>query len=325
MIKKYVYSGFLFLFFCVFLLSCRPRIYKDTAFFMGTFVEVTSEDPQAKEIVFREFERVDKMCSLFNKEGELSRLNSSGELAATKEFFDLIEKAKESYTATDGAFDITIAPVSLLWKKAIKLQQVPAEEDVRQGLSFVGCDAIYLDRKSLSIKLLKMGAKLDLGGIAKGYAVDCAIAKLKEFKINSAVLNAGGEIYCLGRNRRHTWRVGIQDPRDHKKVLEALELENMGVATSGDYEQFFIFQNRRYSHIINPKTGYPAASGVVSATVIADNVLTADVLATAFVVLGFEKSSVVINRFQGVRAKLVTEDGRVLVLGSGLKRYGNSV
>lgn len=310
----------IFLCCCFFSLSCRPKTYTDTAFFMGTFVEVTSSNPQAKEVVFREFERVEKMCSLFDENSELSRLNSSGDLVASKEFFDILEKAQMYYETTDGAFDVTIAPLSLLWKKAFLAQELPREEDIKQALSCVGSDYIYLDDKNLSVKLLKMGVKLDLGGMAKGYAVDSSIAKLKALKIDSAIVNAGGDIYCLGENDKRPWRVGIQDPRNNKNIIETLQLENKAVATSGDYEQFFIFQDKRYSHIINPSTGYPAVSGIISASVIAKDALTADVLATAFVVLGYEKSLPVINRFQDAQAKLIADQGRILNLSTGLKR-----
>lgn len=308
----------LLIFLCASFFGCGPKLHKDTAFFMGTFVEVTSENPMAAEIVFKEFERLEKICNLFDENSELSRLNAKGEIISSKELFDLLSKAKVFYEKTDGAFDPTVGPVSLLWKKAIAEQKVPEENEVKERLSRVGFDYVYLDEKSLSVKLLKMGAQIDLGAIAKGYAVDCCIARLKESQVNSAIVNAGGNLYCLGKNSKHVWRVGIQDPRQ-QGILDSFELENRAVATSGDYEQFFIFQNKRYSHIINPKTGYPADSGIVSATVMAQDALTTDVLATAFVVLGFDKSLSITNRFQGVEARLITDNGKILSLSSGLK------
>ncbi|MFH1691042.1 MAG: FAD:protein FMN transferase [Candidatus Omnitrophota bacterium] len=310
----------IFLFFLSILpMGCGPKLSKDTAFFMGTFVEVTSENPVAQEVVFKEFERVEKMCSLFDKSSELARLNASGGLVVSRELFDLLKKAQLFYVMTDGAFDPTVAPVSSMWKKAIALEKVPGEQEVRDGLSYVGFDYVYLNEKDLSVKLLKMGVQIDLGAIAKGYALDCSIKRLKELQIDSAIVNAGGDLYCLGKNCQHSWRVGIQDPRHKQGIMSRFEIENKAVATSGDYEQFFTFQNKRYSHIIDPKTGYPAVSGVVSATVVAPDVLTADVLATAFVVLGFDKSVDIVSRFQGIEAKLIAENGKILSLSSGLK------
>lgn len=299
-----------------FVVGCGRPAHKDTAFFMGTFVEVTCENPKVAEIVFKEFERLEKICNLFDEDSELSRLNAKGELVVSRDMFDLLMKARVFYEMTDGAFDVTIAPVSCLWKKAIKTGQMPRQEDIISLLPNVGFDNIYLDEKTRNVKLLKEGVRIDLGGIAKGYALDRSISKLKESGIASVLVNAGGHVYCFGKNHGHPWQVGIRDPRHEDRVIERITLEDRAVATSGDYEQFFIFQNKRYSHIINPKTGYPAESGIVSATVIACDVLTADCLATAFVVLGADKSSRVLRRFQNVKAKLITEDGKILNLSS---------
>ena len=135
--------------------------------------------------------------------------------------------------------------------------------------------------------------------------------KLKNARVKSALINAGGDIYCLGDNNGKPWRVNVQDPRHPKHMLRRLKVENRAVATSGDYEQFFDFRGRRYSHIIDPATGYPANAGISSATVIASNALTADALSTSLMILGMEKAREVLRRFPGVNAILVDVNGRV--------------
>jgi len=148
--------------------------------------------------------------------------------------------------------------------------------------------------------------KLDLGAIAKGFAVDVAVKKLKELGVNSCLINAGGEIYCLGRKHGKPWKVGVKHPRS-SDMIEYLELENKAVATSGDYEQFFLLQDTHYSHIIDPRTGCPADSGIVSVTVIADDCLTADALATSIFILGKTDSRELIKNFSNIKTIIFNE------------------
>lgn len=311
--RKFFVFLILFLSFAQ-LWSCEKQPTKESEFIMGTFVEVVSNDPRAKDIVFSEFKRLESLFNLFDEGSELFRLNSLGSLTASPELFEALKNAKEFYEMTGGAFDVTIAPVSLLWKKAIKKQELPFDEDLKEALGLVGFDYVYLDEKAQSVRLLKEGSEIDLGGIAKGYALDKAIVKLKEAHVASALVNAGGELYALGENNRRSWNIAIQDPRVEKHLIEKLLIKNMAVATSGDYEQFFDFKNKRYSHIIDPKTGYPADSGIVSATVVSTSATTADALATSFIILGKEKAKELLKHFQGVRAILIDKNGKVYEL-----------
>lgn len=302
------------LFTAVFISGCGKSMQKDSEFIMGTFVEVASHDSRAKTIVFEEFKRLEKIFSLFDEDSELFRLNKTGDIAASEDLFFVLKKAREFHGLTEGAFDVTVAPLSILWKRAIKRSELPAPEAIAEAQELVGFGGVYMDENLNRVKFLKMGVKIDLGGIAKGYAVDRSVLRLKEAGVTSAIVNAGGNIYCLGANNGRAWRVGIQDPRAGSKLLKKMEFENKAVATSGDYEQFFIFQNKRYSHIIDPKTGYPADRGVISATVSADSAMIADVLSTSAVVLGLDKARKLLRRFQGVSAKVVDEKGEVYEL-----------
>ncbi|MDP2905407.1 MAG: FAD:protein FMN transferase, partial [Candidatus Omnitrophota bacterium] len=164
-----------------------------------------------------------------------------------------------------------------------------------------------LNESDSTVEFSTPGLKIDLGGVAKGYAVDRAIEKIKQAGIDNCLINAGGEVYCLGNNRGRPWKVAIKNPRG-SGVKGFLELKDQAVATSGDYEQFFIAQNKRYAHILDPRTGYPAQKAVEAVTVTADSGLTADVLATAICVLGAEKARELIKKYPGARIVSVQID-----------------
>jgi thiamine biosynthesis lipoprotein len=296
------------------LVGCGKPLHKDSEFLMGTFVDVVSSDARAKDIVFSEFKRLEGIFNLFDKDSELYRLNVSGSLVASPELFDVLKKAKQFYERTQGAFDVTIAPLSLRWKAAIKDQEVPKDDEIKKLSLLVGFDYVYFDEKTRGVRILRSGCLIDLGGIAKGYAVDQAIARLRQAKIVSAIVNAGGNLYCLGDNNGAPWQVGIQDPRHERRLLTRIAVRDKAVSSSGDYEQFFIYKNKRYSHIIDPRTGYPADSGIIAATVVAKDALTADALSTALVILGKDRASELLKRFSGVSAKLIDVSGKIFDL-----------
>jgi len=163
---------------------------------------------------------------------------------------------------------------------------------------------------------------LDLGGIAKGYAVDKAIVVLRKEGIEAALLNAGGDIYCLGgRDKNKKWRVALQHPRKKNSILTVLELEDMACATSGDYQKYIQIDGRRYSHIINPKSGYPCTDVPASVTVLAEDCASADALATSIFVLGPKKGIDLINRLENTEAIVVSlqEEKLDILLSRGLK------
>lgn len=273
---------------------------------MGTFVEVSSPDIRAGKIVFEEIKRIEELLSKYLPESEISRLNKSGRIEAAPETFYIISQAKHFWQESNGAFDVTVGPLMDLWGFSRKTYTLPAETDIQAALKLTGPDKIILNRQDYMIQLDTLGAKLDLGAIAKGYAVDCAVKKLRAAGINSCLINAGGDIYCLGDKSGRPWKVAIRNP--YKKTFKRyLRLTNKAVTTSGDYEQYFIRGNRRYSHIFDPRTGYPADSGVISASVIADDCLTADALATAIFVLGKEESKVLLKKFPEATAEIYEE------------------
>ncbi|MFH1128695.1 MAG: FAD:protein FMN transferase [Candidatus Omnitrophota bacterium] len=290
-----------------FLFGCQDKtLHKDSRLMMGTFVEVTSPDKLAKNIVFQELTRVENLLSKYKPGSEISRLNRQGKLAVSPETFYILKKSQELWKLSDGAFDITVSGLVDLWGFTDKKYKVPEESEIKAALKFVGSQKIIFNDEKNVVEFIASGVKVDLGAIAKGYALDCALKKLKENNITSCLINIGGQIYCLGDRFGKPWKIAIQSPRG-KDFVDFLELKDAGVATSGDYEQYFVKDNARYSHILNPKTGYPANSGIISATVITNNNLVADALSTAIFVLGKEKGMELIKKFPGTKVKIIDE------------------
>ncbi len=297
--------------FCIlifgFLCGCQSgNLYKDNRVLMGTFVEVASEDKRAPEIVFNEIKRVESLLSKYKQGSGVSRLNKTGKIQASPETFYVIKKAKEFSEKSGGAFDITVGPLVDLWGFSQKKYRVPDEESIKEALKLVGSDKIILNSRNNVIELKIQGMKIDLGAIAKGYAIDCAVKKLRESGIKSCLINAGGQIYALGTKSGRPWNIALRNP--YKKTFkEHFKLTDKAVATSGGYEQYFVKNNRHYSHILDPLTGYPAQTRIASVTVIAGDGLTADAVATALYVLGREKSTRLLNKYPGVTAKIYEE------------------
>ncbi|MDD5116238.1 MAG: FAD:protein FMN transferase [Candidatus Omnitrophica bacterium] len=272
------------------------RLWRQNRLLMGTFWEVTSTDKDAADIVFSEAGRIEKLLSKYIPESEISQLNRKGKLEVSPDTFYIIKKAKELWEKTGGAFDITVAPLVDIWGFSEKEYRIPSEQLIKETLRLVGCDKIILHEKNNVVKFMFPGMKIDLGAIAKGFALDKAVAKLKKNNIRNCLINAGGQVYALGEAPAGKWKVAIQDPRK-QEISRAVELKDASISTSGDYEQFFFKNGRRYCHILNPKKGYPAESGIASVTVIDNSGLKADALSTAALILGREGLETLKNEF----------------------------
>jgi len=283
----------------------RPALYKDTQIMMGTTVEVVSPTPEAAKIAFAEIRRIEGLLSIYKDDSEVTLLNRKGELRVSAETFYVLKKAVEFWQSSNGAFDITIAPLMDLWGFSSKSYRLPSQAEIRKTLEYVGSDKIIFNDKNNVVKFKVLGTRIDLGAIAKGFAVDCAVKKLKEQGITSCLINAGGDIYCLGDKSGRPWKIAIQDPRQ-SGFLGYLKLKDRAVATSGNYRQFFTKGDKRYAHILDPKSGYPAESRVSSVSVLAPDCLTADAVATAAYVLGKNQALKFTAKFKGVELTAVT-------------------
>ncbi|MFA7706353.1 MAG: FAD:protein FMN transferase, partial [Candidatus Omnitrophota bacterium] len=237
-------------------------------------------------------------------ESEISQLNRTGRLKVSPDTFYIIKRSKEFWQETEGAFDISVAPLVEIWGFSDQKHKVPSEGLIKDTLRLVGSDKIILHEKDNVVEFKLSGMKIDLGAIAKGYALDCAAVKLKENNISSCLINAGGQVYALGKGPEGNWRVAIQNPRK-RQVSKIIELEKEeSVSTSGDYEQFFFDNGKRYCHILDPKTGYPVTNAISSVTVTTDSALEADALSTAIFVLGKEKEEELLKRFPRAKIKI---------------------
>lgn len=290
------------------LFGCQRKnvLYKEAQVMMGTFVEVISPEKKAAPIVFQEIKRVDNLLSKYKPESDISRINRFGKLRVSSDTMYVLRRAKEFYLLSDGAFDITIGPLIDLWGFTERKYHLPNKEEIRKVLGVVGFDKIILNDSDNMIEFSVRGMKIDLGGIAKGYAVDCAVRKLVEAGVRDCLINAGGQIHCLGDRFKKPWRIAINNPRV-EGLVEILLLRDKAVSTSGDYQQFFIKNKKRYSHILNPKTGESVNNGIASVTVIAQDGLTADAISTSIFVMGKKRWEALSKRYPDVRVKIIEE------------------
>lgn len=264
---------------------------------MGTIIKVTSPDERAAEVVFEEFRDWEEKLSHFKKGSPISRLNRRGKVRTDPEVLGLIKRSLEVSFLSSGTFDITLGPIIDIWKKAIKNKRLPKSKEIDNARKLIGWENIYIDENKGLIKFTKRGMKIDLGAIAKGFALDMAVARLRKEGITSALINAGGDIYCLGTKYGRRWKVGLRHPRRNREITKVYPLSDKAIVTSGDYEQYFTIEGKRFSHIIDPRTGYPADSGICSVTVIAEEATIADALATAIFVLGEKKGLELAKKF----------------------------
>ena len=284
---------------------------------MGTVVQITvshtseSEARLAINEAMSELQRSDDLMSHYKPESLVSKVNrygASGKVQVGEGFFELLREAVSISRASNGAFDATILPISDLWgfdKGGI----VPRNELIANKLAFVGYEGIDLDQSTFSVGLISSGMSLDLGAIAKGWAVDRAMEKIMSHGIRNAIIDAGGDLRLIGgRPGKGFWRIGVQHPREPGGLLATFDLRDTAIVTSGDYERFFIADGVRYHHILDPATGQPAR-GCQSVTVLAATAAEADACATAAFVLGPEKGLAFLRSRPGVRGFIVGADG----------------
>ncbi len=304
----------IFFIICFTFIGCSRPLHKNTYVVSGTYLEVISSNPDAATIVYEEFRRLDKIFNAYDADSELFRLNSTygTKHKASVEMLEVLELSKELYDLTNGVFDVSCGSLYSFWKDFMKNENIdtfPDSKTIEKLQGICSQEFIEIDHDKGTVLITQEGLRIDLGGIAKGYMVDKAAKKLIEKGIDRALINAGGDIYCLGKRQDKPWVVGIKDPRQVSKVIMNQELSSEAVATSGNYEQFFEFENKRYSHIINPKTGYPVENNILSVSVVAKNCTTADSLATSFYIMGAEGIEDFLTRHSStIRVYIITQD-----------------
>ena len=286
---------------------------------MGTVVRVelwhddAAAARDAMAAVMAEMHRIDAGMSPYKPESELSRINREAAqkpVAISQEMYDLIRRSIEFSKLSDGAFDITFSSVGYLYdyRKHVK----PSDDDIARALAGINYRHLELDRKQRTIHFARPGVRIDLGGIAKGYAVDNCIAILRKLGITNALVSAGGDSRLLGDRRGRPWNVGIRDPRQRGELAAVLPLDNVAISTSGDYERYFEEDGVRYHHIINPRTG-KSAGGVRSVTVIGPDGITTEGLTKSVFIKGPKDGLKLIESQKGVEAIVIDAEGRMHV------------
>lgn len=286
---------------------------------MGTRITVelwaddTAKGDQAIDAVLDEMRHIDETMSTYKPTSEVSQVNAraaNGPMHISKELFDLLTQARKYSEITDGAFDITYASVGYMYdfRKHVR----PDENQIEKALPAVNYRHVILDPVNQTVRFSQKGVRIDLGGIAKGYSVDCGIEVLQRLGYTRAYVGAGGDSRIIGDRFGKPWVVGIRDPRKSEgNVIARIPLVNAAISTSGDYERFFEEKGVRYHHIIDPHTGH-SASKVESATVIGPYATRTDGLSKTAFVLGPEKAMEIYNRLDDIDAIIVKLDGTVI-------------
>ncbi len=287
------------------------------SYVMGTIIEIQvtgASDKMSHEAIdksFQELRRLDTLMSRYLKASPLNKINRlAGQhwVKVDQELYNVI-KASISYSQlTNGAFDITIAPLIDLWKASQNANHVPKSVNISKVLKSVHYKYIKIHSTLPMISLAHKGMSIDLGAIGKGYAISKILTLLKDYSFKSIKINFGGQVYLSGTsNHSDHWKVGIRNPVSQNDILMWVHAKNKSVSTSGGYEKYVTIGGKQYSHILNPKTGYPI-SHILSATVISKNPVMADALSTAFSVMPVKDSLRLTQRLKDVEVILIAKD-----------------
>ncbi|MBN1932851.1 MAG: FAD:protein FMN transferase [Desulfobacterales bacterium] len=270
-----------------------------------------------KDKIDAKLEAINQSMSIYRKDSEVSRFNSNKnineKISVSEDFLLLMEVAKNLYKITDGAWDATIKPLVNIWGFGVsgKKDKIPGSEEIHRLLCGIGFNYIEIFEKNYLVKT-KADITIDLSSIAKGYGVDRIAELIKNCGIQNYIVEIGGEVFASGfRKDGKPWRVGVNQPREensYDSVYKILSLHDQALATSGDYRNFFEINGKRYSHVLDPRTGYPVSNGVVSVSIIANTCTFADGLATAVMVMGVPKGLELVNRLEGVECLIVVQE-----------------
>ncbi len=294
--------------------------YKKSLILMGSRFDISvvanSKEKGKKyiQIAIDEISRIERIISSWDSNSQTSLINRNAgvqPVVVDFELFDLIERSISISKLTGGAFDISYASMDTLWKFDDSLKIMPSEEVVKHSVAKVGFENIILNTSSRTIFLKLKGMKIGFGAIGKGYAADRAKKILKDQGVCAGIINASGDLNTWGTQVDGSdWKVGIKNPLNKNKIFAMMPVSNGAVVTSGNYEKYVQLDGKRYSHIINPKTGYPS-SGIVSASVFASKAELADALATSVFVMGVDVGLDFIEQLKGVECILVDDSGKI--------------
>ncbi|MBU3128097.1 FAD:protein FMN transferase [Clostridium tagluense] len=312
----------------IFLVSCKNNtkpVEKET-YMMGTIIQLKvygKNSEKATELALKRISDIESKMSVNLKSSEITKLNAKAGISGEKlsvDTYSVIEKAVKYSKLTDGSLDATIEPIVKLWGIGTDKARIPSKSEIEEKLKLVDYKDIILDSKNSTVQLRRTGQAIDLGAIAKGYTADEIKKVLIDNKVNSALINLGGNVFAVGSKPDGTsWNIGIQNPLDTRgQYLGTISVTDKSMVTSGNYERYFIVDGKRYHHIFDPKTGYPSEAGLISTTIVSDNSIDGDALSTSTYILGLSKGIKLIESIKGVEAIFVTSDKKVYVT-EGLK------
>jgi thiamine biosynthesis lipoprotein len=291
---------------------------------MGTFARIlviAADANTAKnciEAAFSELVRIDELMSDYKADSQTSRINRDAyekAVPVSSDTFEVLQRAVEFSKVSDGAFDITIGPLTQLWRRATDSNSTPSESELAEARARTGYEKLILDADEKSVRFAIDGMRLDLGAIAKGYAIDKAVEAMRNAGVLGAMVDVGGDIYCFGqppKGRSH-WLIGLQDPEKPGEIFEptepmlVLKLVDSAIATSGDYRRFVLIDGQKFSHIIDTRTGISSGK-LSSVTIISKSAIDADALATAVSVMGEKKGLALIEKIPETEAILISSD-----------------
>ncbi len=282
---------------------------------MDTVMNLTaygSNAQKALEEASKEIQRLDRLLSISSDSGEILPINETKQGTVSADTKKLLERSLELSQMTDGLFDCTIEPVMEAWGFTTKNYRIPSADELHTLLGAVDYHQVNIENSVVS---LPEAVSLDLGGIAKGFTSSRVMDIFRENGVSSGIISLGGNVQALGHKPDGSlWRVGIQDPKDQNSMFAVVEVADQAVITSGGYQRYFEENGTRYHHIIDPRTGYPADSGLTSVTIISDDGTLADALSTSLFIMGPEKASQFWKAHQSeFDAVMMKEDGTVIV------------
>jgi thiamine biosynthesis lipoprotein len=287
---------------------------------MGSRFDITvvaSSEQQGQEYIdlaVQEITRIEQLISSWDPASQTSAINRNAgvqPVVVDQELYDLILRSRQLSLLTDGAFDISYASMDRIWKYDGSMTQMPSEKEIAASVARVGYENIILDDQQHSVYLRLKGMKIGFGAIGKGYAADRAKTKLIAAGVPAGIINASGDMNTWGTQvNGDPWKVAITNPMDKNKVFALLPIHDSAVVTSGNYEKYVNFNGKRYTHIIDPRTGYPATD-IISVTVFAPKAELADALATSVFVMGIETGLDRINQLPNIECIIIDKDGKI--------------
>ncbi len=288
---------------------------------MGSRFKITLVDKDSISVekninkAIDEMIRIENLISDWKPTSQVSQVNQNAgikPIKVDKEVFDLTKRAIFYSELTNGSFDISFAAMDKIWKFDGSMTEIPTSSAIQKAIENIGYKNIILDDENSTIFLKKQGMKIGFGSIGKGYAADKARQLMLQLKVRAGIIDASGDMTTWGINSDgKPWRIGITNPFHRHQMADILSLKNAAVTTSGNYEKFVMIDGKRYSHIINPKTGMPS-TGLTGVTVIGPNAEICNALSTSIMVLGKEKGLALINQQKDYAALLITDEGKII-------------